>query len=168
VCGCRDLGEALRRIAEGAAMIRTKGEAGTGNVVEAVRHTRAVMGAIRQLTTLDDDELYVYAKEIRAPIELVRKTKHLGRLPVVNFAAGGVATPADAALMMQMGMDGVFVGSGIFKSGDAPKRARAIVQAVTHYNDAKIIGEVSKGLGEAMVGIDCRTKDFNSYAARSE
>lgn len=168
LCGCRDLGEALRRIAEGAAMIRTKGEAGTGNVVEAVRHTRAVMGAIRQLATMDEDELYVYAKELRAPIELVRKTKHLGRLPVVNFAAGGVATPADAALMMQMGVDGVFVGSGIFKSGDAPARARAIVQAVTHYNDAKIIGEVSKGLGEAMVGIDCRTKDFLSYASRSE
>jgi pyridoxal 5'-phosphate synthase pdxS subunit len=128
VCGCRDLGEALRRIAEGAAMIRTKGEAGTGNVVEAVRHARAVMGAIRQLQTLDDDELYVYAKEIRAPVELVRQTKHLGRLPVVNFAAGGVATPADAALMMQLGMDGVFVGSGIFKSGDPSTRARAIVQ----------------------------------------
>jgi pyridoxal 5'-phosphate synthase pdxS subunit len=168
VCGCRDLGEALRRIAEGAAMIRTKGEAGTGNVVEAVRHCRAVMGAIKQLQTLDEDELYVYAKEIRASVELVRKTKTLGRLPVVNFAAGGVATPADAALMMQMGMDGVFVGSGIFKSGDAAKRARAIVQAVTHYNDPKIIAEVSSGLGEAMVGIDCRTKDFNSYAARSE
>jgi pyridoxal 5'-phosphate synthase pdxS subunit len=168
VCGCRDLGEALRRIAEGAAMIRTKGEAGTGNVVEAVRHCRAVMGAIKQLQTLDDDEIYVYAKEIRASVELVRKTKMLGRLPVVNFAAGGVATPADAALMMQMGMDGVFVGSGIFKSGDAAKRARAIVQAVTHYNDPKIIAEVSQGLGEAMVGIDCRTKDFNSYAARSE
>ena len=118
VCGCRDLGEALRRIAEGAAMIRTKGEAGTGNVVEAVRHTRAVQGAIRSLQNMDDDELYVYAKEIRAPIELVRQTKALGRLPVVNFAAGGVATPADAALMMQLGCDGVFVGSGIFKSGD--------------------------------------------------
>ncbi|KAL0033188.1 hypothetical protein WJX79_008855 [Trebouxia sp. C0005] len=118
--------------------------------------------------TLDDDELYVYAKEIRAPVDLVRKTKHLGRLPVVNFAAGGVASPADAALMMQMGVDGVFVGSGIFKSGDPAKRARAIVQAVTHYNDPKILAEVSCGLGEAMVGIDCRTKDFNSYAARSE
>ena len=128
VCGCRDLGEALRRIAEGAAMIRTKGEAGTGNVVEAVRHARAVTGAIRALQTMDDDELYVYAKEIRAPVELVRQTKALGRLPVVNFAAGGVATPADAALMMQLGMDGVFVGSGIFKSGDPAKRARAIVQ----------------------------------------
>jgi len=160
--------EALRRVAEGAAMIRTKGEAGTGNVVEAVRHCRAVMGAIKQLQTLDDDELYVYAKEIRAPIELVRQVKTLGRLPVVNFAAGGVATPADAALMMQMGMDGVFVGSGIFKSGEPAKRARAVVQAVTHYNDPKKLAEVSMGLGEAMVGIDCRTKDFNSYAARSE
>ncbi|KAK9813228.1 hypothetical protein WJX72_011047 [[Myrmecia] bisecta] len=168
VCGCRDLGEALRRIAEGAAMIRTKGEAGTGNVVEAVRHCRAVMGAIRQLQTMDDDELYVYAKEIRAPIELVRQTKHLGRLPVVNFAAGGVATPADAALMMQMGMDGVFVGSGIFKSTNPSKRARAIVQAVTHYNDAKVLAEMSANLGEPMVGIDCREKGFTSYAQRSE
>ena len=145
VCGCRALGEALRRVAEGAAMIRTKGEAGTGNVVEAVRHTRAVQGAIRSLQNMDDDELYVYAKEIRAPIELVRQTKALGRLPVVNFAAGGVATPADAALMMQLGCDGVFVGSGIFKSGDPSKRARAIVQAVTHYNDAKVISDVSCG-----------------------
>lgn len=168
VCGCRDLGEALRRIAEGAAMIRTKGEAGTGNVVEAVRHARAVQGAIRQLQNMDDDELYVYAKEIRAPVELVRQTKVLGRLPVVNFAAGGVATPADAALMMQLGMDGVFVGSGIFKSGDPARRARAIVQAVTHYNDPKILAEVSGGLGEAMVGIDIREKGFKSYAVRSE
>ncbi|KAK9845356.1 hypothetical protein WJX81_004225 [Elliptochloris bilobata] len=168
VCGCRDLGEALRRIAEGAAMIRTKGEAGTGNVVEAVRHCRAVQGAIRTLQTMDDDEVYVFAKELRAPVELVRQTKTLGRLPVVNFAAGGVATPADAALMMQMGMDGVFVGSGIFKSGDPAARARAIVQAVTHYNDPKILAEVSCGLGEPMVGIDCRDKNFNSYAARSE
>lgn len=168
LCGCRDLGEALRRIAEGCAMIRTKGEAGTGNVVEAVRHTRAVQGAIRQLKNMDEDEMYVYAKEIRAPIELVKQTKELGRLPVVNFAAGGVATPADAALMMQMGCDGVFVGSGIFKSGDPARRARAIVQAVTHYNDPKVLAEVSKGLGEAMVGIDCRTADFVSYAGRSE
>jgi len=168
VCGCRNLGEALRRVAEGSAMIRTKGEAGTGNVVEAVRHTRAVQGAIRQLATMDEDELYVYAKEMRAPVELVKQTKELGRLPVVNFAAGGVATPADAALMMQMGCDGVFVGSGIFKSGDPAKRARAIVQAVTHYNDPKVLAEVSKGLGEAMVGIDCRTADFVSYAGRSE
>ncbi|PRW60818.1 pyridoxine biosynthesis isoform B [Chlorella sorokiniana] len=168
VCGCRDLGEALRRIAEGAAMIRTKGEAGTGNVVEAVRHARAVQGAIRQLQTMDDDELYVYAKELRAPVELVRQTKALGRLPVVNFAAGGVATPADAALMMQLGMDGVFVGSGIFKSGDPAKRARAIVQAVTHYNDPAILAEVSCDLGEPMVGIDVREKGFKSYAQRSD
>jgi len=168
VCGCRDLGEALRRIAEGAAMIRTKGEAGTGNVVEAVRHCRAVMGAIRALQTMDDDELYVYAKEIRAPVELVRQTKTLGRLPVVNFAAGGVATPADAALMMQMGMDGVFVGSGIFKSGDPASRARAIVQAVTHYNDPKMLAKVSSNLGEPMVGIDCKDKSFQSMAGRSE
>ena len=168
VCGCRDLGEALRRIAEGAAMIRTKGEAGTGNVVEAVRHCRAVQGAIRQLQTMDEDEIYVYAKEIRAPVELIRQTKHLGRLPVVNFAAGGVATPADAALMMQLGMDGVFVGSGIFKSGDPASRARAIVQAVTHFNNPTIIAEVSSSLGEPMVGIDIREKGFNSYAERSE
>jgi pyridoxal 5'-phosphate synthase pdxS subunit len=168
LCGCRDLGEALRRIAEGCSMIRTKGEAGTGNVVEAVRHCRAVMGDIRRLQAMDEDELFVYAKEIRAPYELVAQTKKLGRLPTVNFAAGGVATPADAALMMQLGMDGVFVGSGIFKSGDPAKRARAIVQAVTHYNDPKIIAEVSCGLGEAMVGIDCKEMHFTSYAARSE
>ena len=168
LCGCRDLGEALRRIAEGCSMIRTKGEAGTGNVVEAVRHCRAVMGDIRRLQAMDEDEVFVYAKEIRAPYELVAQTKKLGRLPTVNFAAGGVATPADAALMMQLGMDGVFVGSGIFKSGDPAKRARAIVQAVTHYNDPKIIAEVSCGLGEAMVGIDCKEMHFTSYAARSE
>ena len=154
VCGCRNLGEALRRISEGAAMIRTKGEAGTGDVVEAVRHARTVQGEIRRLVTMTDDELYAFAKEIQAPIELVRQTKELGRLPVVNFAAGGVATPADAALMMQLGMDGVFVGSGIFKSGDPAKRARAIVQAVTHYNNPKILAEVSEDLGEAMVGIN--------------
>lgn len=145
-----------------------QGEAGTGNVVEAVRHARAVMGAIRQLQSMNDDELYVYAKEIRAPVELVRQTKQLGRLPVVNFAAGGVATPADAALMMQLGMDGVFVGSGIFKSGDPARRARAIVQAVTHYNNPKVLAEVSCDLGEPMVGIDCREKGFTSYANRSE
>ncbi|GMH33144.1 hypothetical protein BSKO_00978 [Bryopsis sp. KO-2023] len=168
VCGCRNLGEALRRIAEGAAMIRTKGEAGTGDVVEAVRHCRSVMGSIRQLQSMDDDELYVFAKEIRAPIELVRQTKHLGRLPVVNFAAGGVATPADAALMMQLGVDGVFVGSGVFKSGNPKVRAQAIVQAVTHYNDPKVIAEVSAGLGEAMVGINCKGEKFESYAVRSE
>ncbi|EGG16765.1 vitamin B6 biosynthesis family protein [Cavenderia fasciculata] len=141
VCGCRNLGEALRRISEGAAMIRTKGEAGTGNIVEAVRHARAVNKEIKKLVMMDDDELFTYAKEIQAPIELVREVKALGRLPVVNFAAGGVATPADAALMMQLGMDGVFVGSGIFKSGDPIKRAKAIVQAVTHYNDPKKIAE---------------------------
>jgi len=152
VCGCRNLGEALRRIGEGAAMIRTKGEAGTGDVVEAVRHARAVLGEIRRLTTKADEELMAYAKEIGAPYELVKETKELGRMPVVNFAAGGVATPADAALMMQLGVDGVFVGSGIFKSGDPAKRAAAIVKAVTHYLDATILAEVSKNLGEPMVG----------------
>jgi len=152
VCGCRNLGEALRRIAEGAAMIRTKGEAGTGDVVEAVRHARSVMGAIRQLQTMAEEELFTYAKEIGAPYDLVRETKELGRLPVVNFAAGGIATPADAALMMQLGVDGVFVGSGIFKSGDPAKRAAAIVKATTHYQDAAILAEVSRNLGEPMVG----------------
>ncbi|HFC09304.1 MAG TPA: pyridoxal 5'-phosphate synthase lyase subunit PdxS [Chloroflexi bacterium] len=152
VCGARNLGEALRRIAEGAAMIRTKGEAGTGDVVEAVRHARAVLGEIRRLQTMADEELYTYAKEIGAPLDLVREVKELGRLPVVNFAAGGIATPADAALMMQLGMDGIFVGSGIFKSEDPPKRAAAIVKAVTHYNDPAILAEVSKGLGEPMRG----------------
>jgi pyridoxal 5'-phosphate synthase pdxS subunit len=152
VCGCRNLGEALRRIGEGAAMIRTKGEAGTGDVVEAVRHARTVLGEIRRLTTMADEELMRYAKEIGAPYELVKETKQLGRMPVVNFAAGGVATPADAALMMQLGVDGVFVGSGIFKSGDPAKRAAAIVKAVTHYTDASILAEVSKNLGEPMVG----------------
>jgi len=153
VCGCRNLGEALRRIGEGAAMIRTKGEAGTGDVVEAVRHARAVMGEIARLTTMRPEEMMAYAKEIGAPHDLVRETAEKGRLPVVNFAAGGVATPADAAMMMQLGMDGVFVGSGIFKSGSPALRARAIVKAVTHYNDPKILAEVSKGLGEPMVGI---------------
>jgi len=157
VCGCRNLGEALRRIGEGAAMIRTKGEAGTGDVVEAVRHARSVMGAIRQLTTMADEELMAYAKEISAPYELVKETKELGRMPVVNFAAGGVATPADAALMMQLGVDGVFVGSGIFKSGDPAKRAAAIVKAVTHYQDASILAEVSRNLGEPMVGLNVST-----------
>jgi len=153
VCGCRDLGEALRRIGEGAAMIRTKGEAGTGDVVEAVRHARAVLGEIRRLQTMPDDELMAYSKEIGAPYELVVETRNLGRLPVVNFAAGGLATPADAALMMQLGVDGVFVGSGIFKSGDPARRAKAIVEATTHYNDPKILSEISRGLGEPMVGI---------------
>jgi pyridoxal 5'-phosphate synthase pdxS subunit len=154
VCGCRNLGEALRRIGEGAAMIRTKGEAGTGDVVEAVRHARSVMGSIRQLQTMAAEELMAYSKEIGAPYELVKKTKELGRMPVVNFAAGGVATPADAALMMQLGVDGVFVGSGIFKSGDPAKRAAAIVKAVTHYQDAKILAEISQDLGEPMVGLN--------------
>ena len=154
VCGCRNLGEALRRIGEGAAMIRTKGEAGTGNVVEAVRHARAVLGEIRRLTTMAPEELMTYAKEIGAPYALVCEVAKLGRLPVVNFAAGGIATPADAALMMQLGVDGVFVGSGIFKSTDPARRAKAIVEAVTHYNDPAIIAEVSKGLGEAMPGLE--------------
>jgi len=152
VCGCRNLGEALRRVGEGAAMIRTKGEAGTGDVVEAVRHARAVIGEIRRLTTMAEEELMAYSKEIGAPYDLVKETKELGRLPVVNFAAGGVATPADAALMMQLGVDGVFVGSGIFKSGDPAKRGAAIVKAVTHFNDPSILAEVSRNLGEAMVG----------------
>lgn len=154
VCGARNLGEALRRIGEGAAMIRTKGEAGTGDVVEAVRHAREVMGAIRRLQSMDEDELFTYAKEIQAPYALVAETAKLGRLPVVNFAAGGVATPADAALMMQLGVDGVFVGSGIFKSGDPAKRAASIVKSVTHYNDPAILADVSRNLGEAMVGIN--------------
>jgi len=152
VCGCRNLGEALRRVGEGAAMIRTKGEAGTGDVVEAVRHARTVLGDIRKLTTMADEEVMRYSKEIGAPYDLVKDTKELGRMPVVNFAAGGVATPADAALMMQLGVDGVFVGSGIFKSGDPARRAAAIVKAVTHYKDASILADVSKNLGEPMVG----------------
>jgi pyridoxal 5'-phosphate synthase pdxS subunit len=152
VCGARNLGEALRRIGEGAAMIRTKGEAGTGDVVEAVRHARRVLGDIRHLMTLPEEEVMAFAKEIGAPYALVLETKELGHLPVVNFAAGGIATPADAALMMQLGVDGVFVGSGIFKSGDPAKRADAIVKAVTHYKDAKILGKISRNLGEPMVG----------------
>jgi len=154
VCGCRNLGEALRRIGEGAAMIRTKGEAGTGDVVEAVRHARSVFGAIRRLKNMPDEELMSFAKEIGAPFETVKETKDLGHLPVVNFAAGGIATPADAALMMQLGVDGVFVGSGIFKSGDPALRAKSIVEAVAHYDDPKILAEISKGLGEPMVGIE--------------
>ncbi len=152
VCGCRNLGEALRRIAEGAAMIRTKGEAGTGDVVEAVRHARSVIGEINRLKTMADEELFTYAKEIGAPYDLVRETKELGRLPVVNFAAGGIATPADAAMMMQLGVDGVFVGSGIFKSGDPAKRGAAIVKATTHFRDPSILADVSRNLGEPMVG----------------
>lgn len=157
VCGCRNLGEALRRIGEGAAMIRTKGEAGTGDVVEAVRHARAVMGAIRQLQNLPDEELMAFSKEIGAPYNLVVETRQEGRMPVVNFAAGGIATPADAALMMQLGVDGVFVGSGIFKSGEPAKRAVAIVKAVTHYNDPYILAEVSRNLGDPMVGRNVST-----------
>lgn len=152
VCGCRNLGEALRRIGEGAAMIRTKGEAGTGDVVEAVRHARSVLGAIRHLQSLPDEEVMRFAKEAGAPYELVLETRALGRLPVVNFAAGGIATPADAALMMQIGVDGVFVGSGIFKSGDPARRAAAIVKATTHYDNPGILAEVSRNLGEPMVG----------------
>ncbi|HEX8228214.1 MAG TPA: pyridoxal 5'-phosphate synthase lyase subunit PdxS [Chloroflexia bacterium] len=154
VCGCRDLGEALRRIGEGAAMIRTKGEAGTGNVVEAVRHIRSVWDGIRKLQNMPREELMTEAKELGAPYELVVWVAEHGKLPVVNFAAGGVATPADAALMMALGADGVFVGSGIFKSGDPERRARAIVQAVTHWDNPEILAEVSMDLGEAMVGIN--------------
>jgi pyridoxal 5'-phosphate synthase pdxS subunit len=153
VCGCRNLGEALRRIGEGAAMIRTKGEAGTGDVVEAVRHARSVLGEIGRLRSVPDEELMAYAKEIGAPFELVKEIKELGRLPVVNFAAGGIATPADAALMMQLGVEGVFVGSGVFKSDDPARRGKAIVEATTHFNDPMILAEISKGLGEPMVGI---------------
>merc|ERR1719450_1728209 len=155
VCGCRNLGEALRRIAEGASMIRTKGEAGTGNIVEAVRHVRTLHKEIRMLQTMDNDEVYTLAKEMGAPLDLMMQTKRDGKLPVVNFAAGGLATPADAALCMQLGVDGVFVGSGIFKSSCPEKRARAIVKAVTHYNDPKILAKVSEDLGAPMVGIDC-------------
>jgi pyridoxal 5'-phosphate synthase pdxS subunit len=156
VCGCRDLGEALRRIGEGAAMIRTKGEAGTGNIVEAVRHMRAVMDGIRQLVNMPQEELMARAKELGAPFELVEEVRRIEKLPVVNFAAGGVATPADAALMMQLGADGVFVGSGIFKSSNPEAMAKAIVKATTHFRDAKIIAEVSKNLGEAMPGLDIK------------
>ncbi|KAI5286363.1 Pyridoxal 5'-phosphate synthase subunit snz1 [Ascosphaera aggregata] len=172
VCGCRNLGEALRRIGEGAAMIRTKGEAGTGDVVEAVKHMRTVNEDIAKaraiLTTAVDPEIELrnYARELGVTYELLRQTAELGRLPVVNFAAGGVATPADAALMMQLGCDGVFVGSGIFKSGDPRKRARAIVQAVTHYKDAKQLAELSSGLGEAMVGINVRDMSENERLAK--
>jgi pyridoxal 5'-phosphate synthase pdxS subunit len=157
VCGCRDLGEALRRIGEGSAMIRTKGEAGTGNIVEAVRHARTVMGEIRRIQNMSDDELMSTARDLRAPYNLVKEVKELGKLPVVNFAAGGIASPADAALMMQLGVDGVFVGSGIFKSQRPDIMAQAIVKATTHYNDPHIIADVSRGLGDAMPGLDVRT-----------
>ncbi|KAJ7273221.1 SOR/SNZ family-domain-containing protein [Mycena rebaudengoi] len=163
VCGARNLGEALRRISEGAAFIRTKGEAGTGNVVEAVRHERAVNMEIRKASIMTEEELYLFAKEIQAPFHLLKETARLKRLPVVNFAAGGIATPADAAMMMQLGCDGVFVGSGIFKVGDPAKRARAIVQAVTHFNNPKILAEVSENLGPAMVGL---TIDSNLKGGR--
>lgn len=159
VCGARNLGEALRRINEGAAMIRTKGEAGTGNVVEAVRHMKQMTSEIVALKTMSEDELNVKAKEYQVPVELVKQVKELQRLPVVNFAAGGIATPADAALMMQLGCDGVFVGSGIFKSSDPAGRAKAIVQATTHFNNPKIVAEVSEGLGEAMAGLEIDTLD---------
>jgi len=155
VSGCRNLGEALRRIAEGASMIRTKGEAGTGDIVEAVRHIRTLHKEIRMLQTMDDDEVFTFAKEIGAPVGLIQQVKRDGKLPVVNFAAGGVATPADAALCMQLGVDGVFVGSGIFKSTAPEKRARAIVKAVTHFRDPKVLAEVSEDIGEAMTGINC-------------
>ncbi len=157
VCGARDLGEALRRIAEGAAMIRTKGEPGTGNVVEAVRHLRAVNAQIRHVVATPESELADLAKELRAPLELVKQVKELGRLPVVNFSAGGVATPADAALMMQLGADGIFVGSGVFKSQNPEKTARAVVRATLHYNDPKVIAEVSEDIGEAMPGLEMAT-----------
>ena len=167
VCGCRDLGEALRRIGEGAAMIRTKGEAGTGDVVEAVRHMRAVQDEIRKLQTMPEDELATEAKNLGAPLEHLQETRRHGRLQVVNFAAGGVATPADAALMMQLGADGVFVGSGVFKASNPPAVAKAIVQAVTHYSDPQILAEVSTGLGEAMSGLDVRSmKPEELLAAR--
>ncbi len=165
VCGCRNLGEALRRIGEGAAMIRTKGEAGTGDVVEAVYHARTVLGEIRRLVGLPDEEVMAYSKEIGAPYELVKETKALGRMPVVNFAAGGIATPADAALMMQLGVDGVFVGSGIFKSGDPERRAKAIVEATTHFRDPRIIADVSRNLGEPMVGRSVSSMPENELLA---
>lgn len=155
VCGARNLGEALRRISEGAAMIRTKGEAGTGNVVEAVRHARAINREIKKAQSMRPEELYSYAKEIQAPVDLLKKTAELGRLPVVNFAAGGLATPADVSMLMQLGVDGVFVGSGIFKSSCPEKRAKAMVKAVTNYDDPKCLAEISENLGEPMVGIDC-------------
>ncbi len=167
VCGCRNLGEALRRIGEGAAMIRTKGEAGTGDVVEAVRHARAVLGEIRRLQTMPAEELMSYAKNIGAPYHLIKEVSQTGQLPVVNFAAGGIATPADAALLMQIGVDGVFVGSGIFKSGDPARRAKAIVEATTHFDNPEVLARVSRGLGEAMVGINISTMpDTDKIAGR--
>lgn len=157
VCGCRDLGEALRRIGEGAAMIRTKGEAGSGNIVEAVRHARRVLGEIRRIQGMGEDELMATARDLRAPYDLVKEIHATGKLPVVNFAAGGVSTPADASLMMQLGVDGIFVGSGVFKSQNPQRMAEAIVKATTHFRDASIVAEVSRGLGDAMAGLDVRT-----------
>ena len=165
VCGCRNLGEALRRIGEGAAMIRTKGEAGTGNVVEAVRHARAVIGEIRRIQAMSADELMTTAKELGAPYELVKEVHETGKLPVVNFAAGGIASPADAALMMQLGVEGVFVGSGIFKSENPERMAQAIVKATTHYNEPEILAEVSRGLGSAMPGLDVTTMPLEEQLA---
>jgi pyridoxal 5'-phosphate synthase pdxS subunit len=166
VCGCRNLGEALRRIGEGAAMIRTKGEAGTGDVVEAVNHARAVLSEILRLQNIRDDELMSYSKEIGAPLELVKETREIRRLPVVNFAAGGIATPADAALMMQLGMDGVFVGSGIFKSDNPALRAKAIVEATTHFQNPEILAEVSRNLGEPMLGIEVSSLPEDAQLAK--
>jgi pyridoxal 5'-phosphate synthase pdxS subunit len=165
VCGCRNLGEALRRIGEGAAMIRTKGEAGTGNVVEAVRHARTVMGEIRRIQGMSSDELMATAKELAAPLNLVKEVHETGKMPVVNFAAGGIASPADAALMMQLGVDGVFVGSGIFKSESPDKMAQAIVKATTHFNNPEILAEVSRGLGDSMPGLDIRTMPVEEQLA---
>ncbi len=165
VCGCRDLGEALRRIGEGAAMIRTKGEAGTGNVVEAVRHARTVIGEIRRIQGMGEDELMATARDLKAPYDLVKEVRETGKLPVVNFAAGGIASPADAALMMQLGVDGVFVGSGIFKSENPQRMAAAIVKATTHYDDPQILAEVSTGLGDSMPGLDVRTMPLEEQLA---
>jgi pyridoxal 5'-phosphate synthase pdxS subunit len=165
VCGCRDLGEALRRIGEGAAMIRTKGEAGTGNIVEAVRHARTVIGEMRRIQSMGEDELMATARDLKAPYDLVKEVHETGKLPVVNFAAGGIASPADAALMMQLGVDGVFVGSGIFKSDNPEHMAAAIVKATTHYDDPQILAEVSTGLGDSMPGLDVRTMPLEEQLA---
>ena len=165
VCGCRNLGEALRRVGEGAAMMRTKGEAGTGNIVEAVRHARTVLGEIRRIQGMSTDELMATAKELAAPFELVQEVHETGKMPVVNFAAGGIATPADAALMMQLGVDGVFVGSGIFKSENPERMAQAIVKATTHFNNPEILAEVSRGLGDSMPGLDVRTMPVEEQLA---
>ena len=165
VCGCRNLGEALRRIGEGAAMMRTKGEAGTGNIVEAVRHARAVLGEVRRIQGMSEDELMATARDLKAPFDLVKDVHETGKLPVVNFAAGGIATPADAALMMQLGVDGVFVGSGIFKSENPQRMGEAIVKATTHYQDPQILAEVSRGLGDAMPGLDVKTMPVEEQLA---